>query len=207
LDVNIGFAGNHTFSLLRKFRTANMRIEISRRIFPVKRKSILAIFAVLAVSFLTSCGASDKVASITLTTSGTTGTVNLAGLGGTLQLQVTANYTSGKIVDETNWSTYAATAQGVDDTGATLPAPPQGISINATGMVTATEPGICTWTDLTASSSSSSSTPAWAIVGWYQVIATYKGMQSQPLYIPVASAASAQSGTNGECGPSSSNGG
>jgi hypothetical protein len=165
----------------------------------VKRISILAMFLAAVTLITTSCGTSDKVASVSLSVSGTTGVVNLAGLGGTLQLQVLTHYTSGKQVDETNWSTYAVTAQGVDDNGLALPAPPQGVTINATGMVTATEPGICTWTDL-----SSSTTPAWAISGWYQVIATYKGMQSQPVYIPVASAASSQSITDGQCGPSSS---
>jgi hypothetical protein len=160
-----------------------------------------------AVTLLSaSCGTSDKVASVSLSVAGTTGVVNLAGLGGTLQLQVLTHYTSGKQVDETNWSTYTVTPQGVDNnTGDALPTPPQGVSINATGMLTATEPGVCTWTDLTASSTTST-TPAWAITGWYQVIATYKGMQSQPVYIPVASAASGQSGANGQCGPSSSSG-
>jgi hypothetical protein len=153
-----------------------------------------------AVTLLsTSCGTSDKVASVSLSVSGTTGIVNLAGLGGTLQLQVLTHYTSGKQVDETNWSTYQVSAQGTLEDGATaLPTPPQGVAVNATGMMTATEPGICTWTDLNAGGTG---TAAWAITGWYQVIATYKGMQSQPVYIPVASAASGQSGTNGQCGP------
>jgi hypothetical protein len=163
----------------------------------VKRTSILVTFLAAVTLLSTSCGTSDKLASVALNVSGTTGVVNLAGLGGTLQLQVLTNYTSGKQVDETNWSTYAITAQGVDDNGLALPTPPQGLSVNATGMITATEPGICTWTDLTASSGGT----AWAFTGWYQIIATYKGMQSQPVYIPVASAASSQSGTNGECGP------
>ena len=167
----------------------------------MKRTSILVTFLVAVTLLSTSCGTSDKLASVALSVSGTTGTVNLAGLGGTLQLQVTTNYTSGKQVDETNWSTYTVTPQGVDDNGLSLPTPPQGLSVNATGMLTATEPGICTWTDLTAGSSTA--TPAYAFTGWYQIIATYKGMQSQPIYIPVASAASSQSGTNGQCGPAS----
>lgn len=154
-----------------------------------------------AVTLLsTSCGTSDKVASISLSVSGTTGVVNLIGLGGTLQLQVNANYTSGKIVDETNWSTYSVTPSGFDYTGVALPSPPEDITVNATGMLTATQPGVCTWTDL--NSGTTSTTPAWAITGYYIVVATYKGMQSQQLYVPVASAASNQSGTNGQCGPS-----
>lgn len=164
----------------------------------MKRTSILAMFIAAVTLLSTSCGTSDKVASVSLNVSGTTGVVNLAGLGGTLQLQVLTHYTSGKQVDETNWSTYTVTAQGTDASGLTLPTPPQGVSVNATGMLTATEPGICTWIDL-----NTAGTAAWAISGWYQVIATYKNMQSQPVYIPVASAASGQSGTNGQCGPSS----
>lgn len=167
----------------------------------MKRISILATFFAAVTLLSTSCGTSDKMASVSLSVSGTTGVVNLAGLGGTLQLQVLTHYTSGKQVDETNWATYQVTPQGVDVSGLALPKPPQGVAINATGMVTATEPGICTWTDL-----SSSSTPAWAITGWYQVIATYKGLQSQPVYIPVASAASSQTATNGQCGPASTGG-
>jgi len=172
----------------------------------VKRTSILAMFLAAVTMLSTSCGTSDKVASVSLavlntTGSATTGTVNLAGLGGTLQLQVLTHYTSGKQVDETNWSTFAVTAQGVDDNGLALPTPPQGVAVNATGMVTATEPGICTWYDVNTSGTGSA---AWAFTGWYQIIATYKGMQSQPVYIPVASAASTQSIAEGQCGPSSS---
>jgi len=187
-----------------------MRIEISRRIFPVKRKQILATL-VAAVTLLgavalllTSCGTSDKVASVSISAAGTTGTVNLAGLGGTLQLQVLANYTSGKQVDETNWSTYTVTPQGTLDDGVTpLPIPPYGVSVSSTGMVTATQAdanggGICTWVNV-----GSSATPAWAFTGDYEIMATYKGMQSQPIYIPVASAAGPAS-ASGECGPSSS---
>jgi hypothetical protein len=169
----------------------------------VKRTSILVTFLAAVTLLSTSCGTSDKLASVSLNVSGNTGTVNLAGLGGTLQLQVLTNYTSGKQVDETNWSTYAITPQGVDDSGIALPTPPQGMTINATGMVTATEPGICTWVDVNSSGTGS---PAWAFTGFYQIIATYKGMQSQPVYIPVASAASSQSITEGQCGPSSTGG-
>lgn len=172
----------------------------------MKRTSILALFLAAVTLLSTSCGTSDKVASISITASGTTGVVNLAGLGGTLQLQVTANYTSGKIVDETNWSTYMVTPQGTLNDGVTpLPTPPQGISVNATGMVTATadqnDDGICTWTNLSAGSTGSAS---WAFTGDYEIVANYKGMLSQPIYIPVASAADTLTGQVGACGPSSS---
>lgn len=168
----------------------------------MKRISILAMFLAAVTLLSTSCGTSDKVASVSLSVSGTTGIVNLSGLGGTLQLQVLTHYTSGKQVDETNWSTFQVTPQGtLWDLATPLPAPPQGVSVNATGMVTATNPGICTWYDANTSGTGSA---AWAFTGDYQIIAIYKGMQSQPVYIPVASAVSGQTGTDGECGPSSS---
>lgn len=167
----------------------------------MKRTSILAMFLSAVTLLSTSCGTSDKVASVSISAAGTTGIVNLAGLGGTIQLQVSANYTSGKIVDETNWATYQVSAQGTLNDGVTpLPTPPQGVSVNATGMVTATEPGICTWTNLAAGTTST--TPSWAFTGWYQIVADYKGMLSQPIYIPVASAADTLTGQVGQCGPS-----
>ena len=90
-----------------------MRIEFSRRISTVKRKQVFATLLVAAISLLSSsCGVGDKVASVSVSAAGTTGTINLVGLGGTLQLQVNANYTSGKVVDETNFSTYTITAEG-----------------------------------------------------------------------------------------------
>jgi hypothetical protein len=165
----------------------------------VKRISILAMFLAAVTLLSTSCGTSDKLASVSLNVAGLTGTVNLAGLGGTLQLQVLTHYTSGKQVDETNWATYKVTPQGVDDSGLALPTPPQGVTINATGMVTATQPGICTWYDVNTSGTGS---PAWAFTGFYEIVATYQGMQSQPVYIPVASASSNQAITEGQCGPS-----
>jgi hypothetical protein len=167
----------------------------------VKPKSLLATFLAVIAVLLTSCGTSDKIGSVTISAAGTTGTVNLAGLGGTLQLQVTANYTSGKIVDETNFSTFAITPEGFDEnTGAALPAPPQTLTINNTGLVTAVDPAVCTWFSTTGNPS----TPGWAYVGDYKIVASYRGIQSQPIYIPVASAASNQTGMQGECGPSSS---
>ena len=159
--------------------------------------TLLAAFALLS----TSCGTGDKIGSVSITAAGQTGTVNLYGLGGTLQLQVMANYTSGKQIDETNFATYTITPQGTDDAGNALPTPPYGIELNNTGMVTATANqtgnGICTWYNLTPTST----TASWFFTGDYTIVATYRGFTSNPIYIPVASAADSVSGQTGQCGP------
>ena len=169
----------------------------------MKRTRIFAaLFAVVAL-MTSSCGVGDKLASVSISASGQTGTVNLAGLGGTLQLQVMANYTSGKSVDETNFSTYTITPECCDDAGNQLPTPPEGLELNATGMLTATAPGICTWTNENTTTTGASE-PSWFMTGDYTIVATYRGFTSNPIYIPVASAANNQPINNGVCGPSSS---
>jgi len=156
---------------------------------------------------MSGCGTSDKIGSVSISAAGSTGTVNLAGLGGTLQLQVMANYTSGKQIDETNFATYTITEEGVDDNGNPLPAPPYGLQLNNTGMLTATADqngnGICTWTNLNTSSTATSS-PSWFFTGDYKIIANYRGFSSNPIYIPIASGASNQAVNNGQCGPAAS---
>jgi hypothetical protein len=185
-----------------------MRIEISRRNFHVKRISILATLLLIAVSLLSiNCGTGDKIGSVAMQVVGSgTGTVNLAGLGGTLQLQVLAVYTSGKQIDETNFSTFTVTPEGFywtyDGSGnqvaqVSMPAPPQGVTIDKTGMVTAVDPGICSWVNVGPSATQ----PAWAFTGDYMITATYRGFTSNPVFIPVASAASGASNSNGQCGP------
>jgi hypothetical protein len=175
-----------------------MQIEISRRILPVKRTRILVTVLAALALLLSSCGTSDKVASVSITAVNGSGGgfENLAGIGGTLQLQVMANYTSGKQVDETNWSTYTVTPFGTDDSvpGIPLPSPPQTVTINATGMMTAVQPAYCTWINLNTPAQ-----PAWFLTGYYSVTAKYHNFTSQPIFIGVASAAPS-SGT--QCGPS-----
>jgi hypothetical protein len=151
-----------------------------------------------AVSLLsTACGTGDKIGSVSVTAAGSTGSVNLVGLGGTMQLQVNANYTSGKVIDETNFATYTITPEGtLWDKATALPAPPLGLSINSTGMITATDPGICTWFN-----EGTTTTPGWFYTGDYKIVATYRGFSSQPLYVPVSSGATGQAGQNGQCGP------
>jgi hypothetical protein len=166
----------------------------------VKHTRILAALLGIVTLLTTSCGVGDKIGSVSVTAVGISGgIINLAGLGGTIQLKVTANYTSGKQIDETNFATYTVTAEGFDNnTGALLPSPPQTLTINKTGMVTAVDPAVCAWVNL-----GTLQTPGWAYTGDYMITATYRGFTSQPIFIPVASAASNQDNTNGQCGPTS----
>jgi hypothetical protein len=178
----------------------------------VKRSFILATFLAAIALCATSCGTGDKIGSVSMSVAGAdgAGTVNLAGLGGTLQMQVTANYTSGKQIDETNFSVYTVTPEGFyytyDSNGdpvsqVPLSSPPQTFTISATGMATAVDPAICTWVNVGPSATQ----PAWAYTGDYMVVATYRGFTSNPVFIPLASAASGANNTNGACGPTTSN--
>src|SRR5277367_443118 len=136
----------------------------------------------------TSCGVGDKIGSVSVTAVGITGgTVNLAGLGGTIQLQVTANYTSGKQIDETNFVTYTVTNEGfywTYDSGGNpatqvaMPTPPATLTINNTGMITAVDPAVCSWVNL-----GTLQTPGWAYTGDYMIVAHYRGFSSNPIFI------------------------
>jgi len=165
----------------------------------VKHTRILAALLGVVTLLTTSCGVGDKIGSVSMSVVGITGSgvVDLKGLGGTLQLKVTANYTSGKQIDETNFVTYTVTAQGTDDGNVPLSSPPQTLTINKTGMITAVAPAVCTWVNLGTLQS-----PSWAFTGDYMIVATYRGFSSNPVFIPVASAASSGANTNGQCGPS-----
>jgi hypothetical protein len=172
----------------------------------VKRTHILVTLLATLALLSSSCGSGDKIASVSITAGGQTGTVNLYGLGGTMQLQVMANYTSGKSIDETNFATYMITPEGYQwDEATPLPTPPYGVQLNNTGMITATADqngnGVCTWYNANTTSTQLSS-PSWFFTGDYTIVATYRGFTSNPIYIPVASGASGQSGQEGICGPS-----
>ncbi len=162
----------------------------------MKRTHILAAFLGALTLLATSCGTGDKIGSLTISDGSSTLT-NLQGIGGTLQLKVTANYTSGKQIDVTNFAIYTAIPDpnnSVDDTGTPLPSPPQTVMLNATGLVTAVDPAVCTWENL-----GTAQTPSWFLTGEYMITAQYRGFTSQPIFIGVASAA-ANTG-DGTCGP------
>ena len=164
----------------------------------MKYTRILAALLGVVTLLTTSCGVGDKIGSVSMSVVGVTGSgvIDLKGLGGTLQLKVTANYTSGKQIDETNFVTYLVTPEFTDDTNTALPSPPQTLTLDKTGMITAVEPAVCTWKN-----NGTLQSPSWFITGDYKIVATYRGFTSNPVFIPVASAANNQANTNGQCGP------
>lgn len=184
----------------------------------MKRTTFFAAFACAFLIFsLLGCGTTNHLQSITLGASlvngvkptGQTGFFNLRGIGGTIQLQATGNYSNGKTQDLTKQVTYNVIVDPGNDKdafGFVLPSPCQGpcadvshgtVEYSPTGLITAIEPATCTWVDL----SSDPTKPAWFLSGDYQVTATFDGITSQPAYIPVASSAGADPG--GACGPTS----
>jgi hypothetical protein len=186
----------------------------------MKRKlTVLALFLTAVALLLTSCGTSDSIKSLTLTSSGTAagtgaigGTYNLSGVDGTLQLKVYANYNSGKNVDVTNAATFTMVPTGSIYSSADqvdfpapgpLPAPaPNTVTINGTGLMTGIAP-VCTWVDATTVVSgvvTPVSPPAWEYTGFYQVTATYRNFTSQPVGIGMGIAVSNDPGQG--CGPS-----
>ena len=161
-----------------------------------RKKLITALSIALAFLGLLGCGTSNHLQTITLTSGSTSGTFNIIGIGGTLQLKAIGNYSSQQTHDLTNVATYAVTPVGQDINGNALQAPPQTMTLNATGMATAVDPAVCTWINLQTDPTKS---PAWALTGSYQVIATYQGITSQPVFVAIASAAGPA--PTGLCGP------
>ncbi|MFZ0813950.1 MAG: hypothetical protein WAM78_00455 [Candidatus Sulfotelmatobacter sp.] len=166
----------------------------------MKRTSILTAFLVALALISTGCGTSDYLESVTISAAGATpgGTYNLPGVNATLQLQVSANYHSGKSVDVTDSSTFTVTTQGVDaNTGDALPPyGPTTVPINTTGLMTAVE-YLCTWQNTATSATASA---VWVLTGNYNVVANYRGMASPPIGIGVGSAVDTTS-LSGGCGP------
>jgi hypothetical protein len=176
-----------------------------------KRISFVALLLAAIALLTTSCGTSDYLESLTLSSNGAAagGFYNLAGVDGTLQLVVTANYHSGKMIDVTNNSTFAmvptgtiySTADGTYPAGGPLPAPgPNTVTVNTTGLMTGIAQ-ICTWVDATTTTNgvTTPDNPAeWEYTGYYQVTATYRNFTSQPVGIGMGIAVSNTAG----CGPS-----
>jgi hypothetical protein len=154
----------------------------------VKRTNILAILvsAVLFISLL-GCGtpARGNLKTVSLLASNS----EVKGEGGTLQLTAMANYakTSDNV---TTGVTFVVTPTGVDLNGQALLNPPQTITVNSTGMLTAVPPFVCTFHNIGTGV---------VLTGSYQIVATFRGVASQPFFVGVASAAG--DGTNGACGP------
>lgn len=172
--------------------------------------------ALLAV-VLSGCGQSNHLQSIQLTANTINGVVqtsqsgiyNLQGDASTIQLTATGTFTDSKTKDLTNEVTYAVVVDPNytrDYQGNPLLPPCQApacpspssppftqgtLEFNSTGLITAVEPAVCTWVQQGT---------GWFFQGAYQVTASFEGITSQPIYIPIASASGP--GTNGTCGPS-----
>jgi hypothetical protein len=182
----------------------------------VKRKTLFAALAcALLVFSMLGCGTSNHLLSIQLSTSNTAetppGTLDLKGIGGTLQVYAWGNYSSGgkKLLNNVNVVyNIAITADNpfaVDpSTGAEylLDAPPLTVELSTTGLLTAVSPSACSW--LNSAAGTSATTAAWSMVGSYSVTATYKGLTSPPVFVAVASAPGvfdANNNKTGQCGP------
>jgi len=163
---------------------------------------LAALFVAALFILLPGCGdpAIGTLQSITLTPA-TSGTVEVKGEGGTLQLIATGNYTSKATKNLSGNVTYTATPTGTAEDLAPLPATsatnPQTISISATGLVTAVAPFACTFTN----DSTSTTKPVWVLTGSYEIVATFGKISSQPVYVAVASAAGIGANDGGACGP------
>ncbi len=163
------------------------------RYLAVNRKTIFAALACALLAFsMLGCGTSNHLQTITLTSGNATGTFNVVGIGGTLQLVATGNYSSGKTFNLTNKVTYTIVVDPVnnlDAFGNTLQAPPLTVTLNTTGMITAVDPAECTWIDVAAiiPPATTAPTPAWALSGDYMVTASFEGITSQPVFVGVAS--------------------
>ncbi len=171
----------------------------------MNRANILVALACALAMVSVRCGSSTHLQSIQLTpASSALEGFDVIGLGGTLQLVVTGTYSNGKTEDVTNDATFqiAITPNSKDQNGITLPTPPMGLEVGPTGLITAEYPGICTWINLNASSSTAT-VPAWAMTGSYTITASDRGITSPPVYVAVASGVGIIDATNptGDCGP------
>jgi hypothetical protein len=188
------------------------------RYLAVNPKTLLAALACGLLAFsMIGCATNNHLQSITMSILSQDGQVitnqggvyNLIGDGSTLQLQAMGTYSNAKtvplqgdglvytvIVDpnytkDTNGNPLLPPCQAPSCPSPSSPPYTQGsVEYSSTGLITAVEPAVCTWVQQGT---------GWFFQGAYQVTATYKGVTSQPAYIPVASKAGP--GPNGECGP------
>lgn len=171
----------------------------------MKRTTLIYVMTTaLAMFGLLGCGTTNKLQSVTLTPIGNGGFVNLQGEGGTLQFNVAANYTNKQSYDVTNNVTYTVTVAtpGLDLGGFPLAPPPQTVLMSTTGLLTAVEPFDCSWDDLNSPldrDPKNNLKEAWFLTGSYKVVATFKGVDSNPAFVAVASQGG--NGITGNCGP------
>jgi len=191
----------------------------------VNRQTLFtALACALLVFSMLGCGATNHLQSVNLGASLVNGVPNttqsgfftLEGNGGTIQLTATAVYSNGKSnLIHGQGLTYTMAVDPINNMdvfGNTLLPPCQGpctssaegtAEISPTGLVTAVDPATCTWEDI----SSDPTKPAWFYTGAYVVTASFNGVTSQPMYIPIASSAGNQffngveNNPSGACGP------
>lgn len=161
----------------------------------IRKKLVIALSIALAFVGLLGCGTTNHLQTITLSAGNSAGTFNLKGIGGLLQLKATATYTSAQSKDISNLATYTMVSDPFGQYA--LPTPPLTAQIDSKGLITATEPAVCTWTNLNASDLTKA--PAWVLDADYVVIAKFEGVTSQPVYVGVGSAAGQSK--DGSCGP------
>jgi hypothetical protein len=190
---------------------ATMRKISFWRYSAVNRKTLFAALAcALLVFSMLGCGTSNHLQSVQLSTSNTSevpmGTLDLKGVGGTLQLYAWGNYSSGtqKLLNNVNVTFKIAITPGsaawtgvMGDPNAN---PAQTVQLTPNGLLTAVTPFACTWINTAVAPATA---PAWAIDGTYSVTAIYSGFTSPAAFVVVASEAGIADTTNptGACGP------
>lgn len=178
--------------------------------FAVKHTPLFLAFACAVLFFsLLGCG-TNHLQSIQLSTSAASevplGTLEVKGVGGTLQLYTWGNYSSGRTVLLNNRNvTYqiSTTPGSVAWTGVMgdpNAMPPQTLQLSPNALVTAVSPFACTYINTAIPPATQ---PAWAVAGSYQVTAKYQGSTSPAAFVVVASEAGIADSTNpaGQCGP------
>ena len=135
------------------------------------------------------------------------GTLEVKGVGGTLQLYAWGNYSDGKhkLLNGVGGVAYqiaitpgsAAWTGVLGDPNAN---PPQTLELSPNALLTAVTPFACTFINEAVPPATA---PAWALDGTYSVTVTYSGFTSAPAFVAVASEAGIADTTNptGACGP------
>ncbi|MGA2457037.1 MAG: hypothetical protein ABSF85_05685 [Terriglobales bacterium] len=172
----------------------------------MNRQTLFSALACALLAFSMGCGSSNHLQSIQLSTSNTAaappGTLDLVGIGGTIQLYTWGNYSSGKQKLLANQPVAFQVSITPDmPLSGDLATPPETVTLSPNGLLTAVPPFVCTWVNSAVPPATS---PAWGVGGSYTVTATYLGFTSPPVFVAVASAsAGTDGGTNptGECGP------
>jgi len=154
-------------------------------------------------------GTTNNLQSIQLSTSNKVeaqmGTLEVKGVGGTLQLYAWGNYSSGQtlLLNNKDVAWHIVVTPNMLDSGLLgdpNATPPQTVQLTQNGLLTAVPPFYCTFVNEAVPPAT---TPAWALGGTYSVTVTYGGFTTPAAFVAVASAAGPVDSTNptGACGP------